>query len=538
MALITDFWITDLACFISTVFIFIYFYIWHSFGHWQRREIKFIKPSFPFGSVSRSNLGLQTPFADMITEFYNASNDPYVGFFIMSRPLLLIRDVELIRRITTTDFNCFRNHGIYFDEENDPLSGNLFAIEDQKWKLLRAKMSPVFTPRKMKEIFQTFVDCGNKLDNNLRQLAEHSDEFEVCELSACNATNFIASVAFGLDIDCIANPNEIFRHFGRKIFEPTLANSLRIALTLLNPKLMKVLRLGICSHEIEDFFMEIVRKNIECREQSNTIRHDFFQLLIQLKNGIDVSEDDRWTDSRNVEAKQQLTLNEITAQAFGFFAAGFETSSTAMAWCLYEIAKNEKIQTRVQQEIDEVLKQHDGQLTYESLGEMKYLSMCVTGKFEFIQSTNKILKSCLFAESLRLYPPGPTMNRNANDDYMLPNGVVIERGTQLILPVMAVQRDPKFYKNPLEFDPERFSDESRADPEFSKRPYFPFGNGPRICIAMRLSELQIKHSLAIMLQKYCFTQTDEMKNRKISFKSQSFVAIPADGISLKIRKRE
>jgi cytochrome P450 len=57
---------------------------------------------------------------------------------------------------------------------------------------------------------------------------------------------------------------------------------------------------------------------------------------------------------------------------------------------------------------------------------------------------------------------------------------VVEKGTQILIPVMALQNDPKYYPDPEKFDPERFNEEEKK-----KRPpctYLPFGEGPRICI--------------------------------------------------------
>jgi hypothetical protein len=56
----------------------------------------------------------------------------------------------------------------------------------------------------------------------------------------------------------------------------------------------------------------------------------------------------------------------------------------------------------------------------------------------------------------------------------------VERGTRVLVPVMGLHYDPKYYPDPKRFDPERFSEEEKM-----KRPkfcYLPFGEGPRICI--------------------------------------------------------
>lgn len=73
-------------------------------------------------------------------------------------------------------------------------------------------------------------------------------------------------------------------------------------------------------------------------------------------------------------------MNEIAAQAWVFYIAGFETSSSTMSYCLYELAKNKNIQRKVQEEIDEVIARNNGEISYTSIMEMKYLDMCIEGR--------------------------------------------------------------------------------------------------------------------------------------------------------------
>jgi cytochrome P450 family 6 len=73
-------------------------------------------------------------------------------------------------------------------------------------------------------------------------------------------------------------------------------------------------------------------------------------------------------------------MESMAAQAFVFFLGGFETSSTTMTFCLYELSLHQDIQDRLREEIDVVLQKHDGKLTYEGIQEMKYLDKVVSGK--------------------------------------------------------------------------------------------------------------------------------------------------------------
>jgi cytochrome P450 len=92
-----------------------------------------------------------------------------------------------------------------------------------------------------------------------------------------------------------------------------------------------------------------------------------------------------------------------------FFAAGFETSSTTMTFCLYELALNPDIQQRLRAEIDTVLHKYGGNITYESVLEMKYLEKVVDGKRKMFAGLNRSIWSCktmcytqvLFAEVVR-----------------------------------------------------------------------------------------------------------------------------------------
>lgn len=125
--------------------------------------------------------------------------------------------------------------------------------------------------------------------------------------------------------------------------------------------------------------VDTVRQNLEYREKNQIVRKDFFQLLMQMRNGGKVREDNNWSANSTSEEKS-LSINDIAAHSFGLILAGYESSSATMAFFVYEMAKNPEIQQRVYDEIQEVFQRYDGEISYEALGEMKYLDCCVEGK--------------------------------------------------------------------------------------------------------------------------------------------------------------
>lgn len=173
----------------------------------------------------------------------------------------------------------------------------------------------------------------------------------------------------------------------------------------------------------------------------------------------------------------------MAAQIWLFFIAGFETSSSTLSFCLYELAKNPDVQKKVQQEIDQIKAKHNGQLSYDAVNDMKYLGWCIDGifvtKLIAIEICIEILFIFLQIETLRKYPIVPILNRECTQTYKVPgSNYTMEKGTAVIIPVLGIQRDPKYYPKPDEFIPERFSPENTKS--FEQMPYMPFGDGPRV----------------------------------------------------------
>lgn len=365
---------------LATLVIVAYFYVKDAYSYWQKRGVKSLPPTFPYGNF-RKSFRQELSAAEAVQDLYVQSDEPILGLYGLLNPILLVRDPEMIRNVLVRDAQHFIDRGIFNDESIDPLLANMFHASGAKWRNLRQKLSPTFTSGKLKAMFSTLVDSSVPLQKCIQESVSKNELVEVRDISACYATNVIASVAFGLNINAIADPDTEFRRNGRKMVEPTIKNGISNVLAFLAPSVMRFFRIRTFDKSIYDFFSSIVAQNLDYREKHIVVRKDFFQLLVQLRNTGSVQLDNQWeTVISNTEYGKNLTLDEIVAQVFVFFLAGFETSSSTMSFCLYEIAKHPEIQRKLQDEIDRSLAQHKEQITYDSVNEMNYLDACIDGE--------------------------------------------------------------------------------------------------------------------------------------------------------------
>jgi len=84
--------------------------------------------------------------------------------------------------------------------------------------------------------------------------------------------------------------------------------------------------------------------------------------------------------------KTEWDDDDLAAQVFLFFLAGFDTASTLLCFATHQLATHPDVQSRLQEEIDMTLNKDGGNLTYEAVHGMKYLDMVVSGMVQKISS--------------------------------------------------------------------------------------------------------------------------------------------------------
>lgn len=155
--------------------------------------------------------------------------------------------------------------------------------------------------------------------------------------------------------------------------------------------MLQLLKIKIFSKPVRIFFKGIISETVKTREEKGIIRNDMIHLLMEARKGGLKQEEETTLDTgfatvpelnpgNNIkEQKEDITIDDITAQALIFFIAGFDTSATLMSYIAYELALNLDIQKRLYEEVAHISEANDGKLTYEGLMSMKYLDMVVSG---------------------------------------------------------------------------------------------------------------------------------------------------------------
>lgn len=362
---------------LSALLLTLILYFKRAHNYWRTRGVPQLAPSFPFGDMA-SVIFRKQNMGDKIKQIYDharSGGHKFIGLYFFSRKALLAVDPVLIKNILAKDFHHFSDRGIYYDEVNDPLSAHLFSLAGTKWKNLRAKLTPAYSPGKLKYMFPTIKQCGDQMIDILKDIARERGCMEIKDIFARYTTDVIGCCAFGLECNSMKNPDAEFRLMGKRAFTQTISDSINIIIIRSFPRLARFLQIGVFARSVTNFFRKAVKDTIEYREKENITRNDFLQLLIQLKNSGNLDD-----TSKNAAPGNALTMDEAAAQAFIFFLAGFETTSTTISFALFEMTLNPVIQRRAREEIAKVLDKHEGNFTYEAVMEMEYLETVILGK--------------------------------------------------------------------------------------------------------------------------------------------------------------
>lgn len=210
--------------------------------------------------------------------------------------------------------------------------------------------------------------------------------------------------------------------------------------------------------------------------------------------------------ARDPETGRQLSDAEIRCELVIFLLAGHDTTSTTLSYAMWALGHHSEIQDRVRAEVAGLGQRR---LTPADVPQLRY--------------TVAVLH-----EALRLCPPAPVVTRTATADIDVA-GYRVEAGTELVVGISAMHRDPALWDNPLIFVPDRFSPENSADRD--RWQYLPFGGGPRSCIGDHFAMLEATLALATIIRDV------EIHSSEDEFPvSTPFTAVAAGPVWAMVRK--
>ena len=209
---------------------------------------------------------------------------------------------------------------------------------------------------------------------------------------------------------------------------------------------------------------------------------------------------------RDNETGEGMTDQQARDEVVTIFFAGHETTAATMTWAFYLLSEHPNIEARVRDELKAIL--NGRKPTFADLPKLTY--------------TQQVIH-----EVLRLYPAAYLFAREAVTADMI-DGYPIPPQTLIFITPFITHRDPKYWPDPERFDPDRFTPEN-----VSSRPrhiYYPFGEGPHVCIGNSFALMEMQLILAMSLQRF---RLRLVPNHPIAFKPEATLR-PKHGMKMTV----
>ncbi|MEN9581547.1 MAG: hypothetical protein RJA70_4556 [Pseudomonadota bacterium] len=214
----------------------------------------------------------------------------------------------------------------------------------------------------------------------------------------------------------------------------------------------------------------IAFRHIQARLREGVGDDDFLRILLE---------------GRYHDTGQTMSEAMVLIESLQLLVAGNETSSNALTWIFYLLARHPQHILDIRDEIGSVI--GGDAVDFSNLHQL--------------EGTMRVID-----EALRLYPPFWMIDRIALQDDVV-GGIHIPAGTLVIPYIYGTHRNPEHWQNVDSFDPRRFEPERRR----GRHPfaYIPFGAGPRVCIGNNMAIMQMLMIVVATVRKYDFALTTD-----------------------------
>jgi cytochrome P450 len=174
-----------------------------------------------------------------------------------------------------------------------------------------------------------------------------------------------------------------------------------------------------------------------------------------------------------------------------------DTTSTTASTVVFHLARNPALQLKLQSELDSKISWESNEGFYRSIYSLPYLNACIT-------------------EALRIQPPvaGGNPRLTPPEGLRLPNGTSIPGDSIVSIPILPLQRDPRYYVQPESYIPERWTDEGAAEFTLNKAAFMPFGGGHYICPGRGLAYIELRVMVAKVFSRFDVRLADGEDGKK------------------------
>jgi cytochrome P450 len=331
------------------------------------------------------------------------------------------------------------------------LGQGLLTSEGSEWRRQRRLCQPAFHRERLSSYGQTMGAYSEEMMTAWPDGEGRDIHQEMMQLTMRIVAKVLFSVEVSEDAKKIAAAlNLLMRHTSglRMIMPPPLRH---IPL----PALVRVKR---AVHELDELVNRIIRR----RRASGEDTGDLLSMLMSARD----------------EDGSAMTDRQLRDEIMTFLLAGHETTAVSLSWTWYLLSQHPEASQKLRQELNEVLQGRTPQL--EDLPQLPY--------------TDKVVR-----ESMRLYPPAWSLARTTVKETEI-DGYRIPVGANVVMSPWIMHRDPRFFENPEQFAPDRWS--GQAAQQLPRFAYFPFGGGPRLCIGASFALMETNILLATIAQRF------------------------------------
>ena len=284
------------------VILIVLLYLWLSWkwSYWPKKGVYQMKTTFPIGTfpgIFSKKIHLNYQISEEVKELENL---PFYGHYILQTPILMVKDVDLVKNILVKDFDYFIDRMDYSwlksfiesDKRSDKIwSKTLLNLCGDEWKNMRATFSPIFTSGKMKAMLIFMQETSNQLLNAININAKNTESFELKDLFGKYSMDIIASCAFGVDAESFKNKKSKFVEYGSQMFEVTFSDGLKFILGLIpgGNHILRALDIAISKNTEIEFFYQVITSSLnQRRDHINIRRNDLIDLMLDaIKGDID-----------------------------------------------------------------------------------------------------------------------------------------------------------------------------------------------------------------------------------------------------------